>query len=315
MKVLVSGANGFVGRAVCRRLLAESWQVVGAVRRQTSLEPGVIPAHVGEIGPGTHWDRALDGVEAVVHLAARVHVMQDNAADPLAAFRAVNRDGSLALAGAAVRAGVKHFLFMSSVKVNGEGTEPGRPFRQGDPAAPQDPYGLSKWDAEQALAELSRDSGMAVTTLRPPLVHGPGVGGNLRTLLKILAKGIPLPLGLVDNRRSLLGVDNLADAVACCLKAGGQGQATYLLRDGVDFSTPQLIRILGLGMGRRPLLLPVPPALLRLGGALLGRQAAVDRLLGSLQVDDSLFRSHFAWAPPVGPEEGLEQMARWFHTT
>ena len=312
MKVLITGANGFVGRAVCRRLAVEGWALRGALRRQTALEPGIEPVHIAEIGPATDWRAALEGVEAVVHLAARVHVMQDKSADPLAAFRLVNRDGSLHLAEAAAAAGVKQFLFVSSVKVNGEATEPGRPFRPDDSVVTKDPYGLSKWEAEQGLAVIAARSDMAVTILRPPLVHGPGVGGNLKSLMAVLRKGIPLPLGLVENQRSLLGVDNLADAIACALKDGGRGCETFLLRDGEDVSTPRLIRMLAAGMGKTARLLPVPPVLLRLAGLLTGKGAAVDRLLGSLQLDDHAFRTRFGWSPPVTLEEGLTAMARWF---
>jgi len=312
MKVLVTGANGFVGRAVCRQLLSEVWTVAGAVRRQVALEAGTEARHIGEIGPYTQWDEALTGIEAVVHLAARVHVMQDKASNPLAAFRQVNTAGTLRLAEAAAQVGVKHFVFMSSIKVNGEATVPGKPFRPDDPVSPNDPYGRSKQEAEQGLYELSARTGMAVTILRPPLVYGPGVGGNLLSLLKILSRGVPLPLGLVDNRRSLLSVENLADAVACCLWAEPQGCGTYLLRDGEDVSTPGLIRKLSVGLGRRPLLLPVPPVLLRLGGVVLGKGPAVTRLLGSLQVEDSSFRTRFGWAPPVSLDDGLHLTAEWF---
>lgn len=311
MKVLVTGANGFVGRAVCRRLLAEGWPVAGAVRRQTTLEEGTEARHIGEIGPDTDWDAALAGIEAVVHLAARVHVMQDKTADPLTAFRRVNTEGTLRLAEAAAKAGVKQFVFMSSIKVNGEETAPGHPFRPDDMVAPEDPYGRSKWEAEQGLAEISARTGMAVVILRPPLVHGPGVGGNLQALMTFLGKGLPLPLGLLDNRRSLLGVENLADAVTCCLKAQPQGCATYLLRDGEDVSTPGLIRLLSQCLGQQVLLLPLPPALLRLAGRLLGKGAAMDRLLGSLQVEDSAFRARFGWVPPHSLEEGLRHMVQW----
>lgn len=311
MKVLVTGANGFVGRALCCRLTAEGWPVAGAVRRQTALEAGTEARHIGEIGPDTDWDAALTDIKAVVHLAARVHVMQDKVADPLAAFRRVNTIGTLRLAEAAARAGVKQFVFMSSIKVNGEETVPGRPFRPDDLVAPEDSYGRSKWEAEQGLAEISARTGMTVIILRPPLIHGPGAGGNLQALMTFLGKGLPLPLSLVNNRRSLLGVENLADAVACCLKAEPQGCSTYLLRDDEDVSTPGLIRVLSQGLGKQVLLLPVPPALLRLAGRLLGKGPAVDRLLGSLQVDDAAFRTRFGWVPPHSLEDGLRRMAQW----
>jgi UDP-glucose 4-epimerase len=311
MKILVTGANGFVGTAVCLRLLAEGWQVFGAVRRDVALPDGVLARRVAPIGPHTAWDDALIGMDAVVHLAARVHVMKDRAADPLAEFRHANSEGTLQLARAAARSGVHRLLFMSSVKVNGEATL-GRPFRETDDPAPADPYGLSKWEAEQGLQRLAGETALHITIFRPPLVYGPGVGGNFRTLLKAVAGGWPLPFGATDNRRSLIYVENLADAVVTALREPGGQCETFLLRDGEDVSTAELIRRIAKAMGRPPRLWPLPPELLRGLAGLLGKRKAVDRVIGSLQIDDQAFRRRFGWTPPASLDSGLAATADWF---
>ncbi|CAA7621661.1 NAD-dependent epimerase/dehydratase family protein [Magnetospirillum sp. UT-4] len=304
MRVLVTGATGFVGPAICRALAARGHQVVAAARRPV---PDLETRLVGDLGPDTQWSAALEGCEAVVHLAARAHVMDESEADPLAVFRRINCDGTLRLAEQAEAAGVRRFLFMSSIKVNGEATAPGRPFRADDPPAPVDPYGIAKAEAEAGLAALG--GSMAVVILRPPLVHGPGAKGNLAALMRVLARGWPLPLGAVDNRRSLVGLDNLADAAGFLLDSDATGPV--LVRDGEDVSTSQLMRLLAAGLGVRPRLLPVPPALLRLGGAGLGRGAAVARLLGSLTVDDAPLRA-LGWQPPLSLAAGLARMTAVF---
>lgn len=291
MRVLVTGGTGFVGRVACRVLAARGHQVVAPDRRQ-----------VGELGPDTDWRPFLAGCDAVLHLAARAHVMDETAADPLALFLRVNRDGTLRLAEQARKSGVARFLFVSSIKVNGEATPLDRPFRADDPPAPADPYGLAKAEAEEGLRAL----GLSLTVIRPPLVHGPGAKGNLAALMRVVVKGLPLPLGRVDNRRSLVGVDNLAECLAFLLERRAEG--TFLVKDFEDVSTPQLIRLAARGLGRPARLLPVPPALLRLGGAVLGRAVAIDRLLGSLVVDDSPLRA-LGWAPPVTLTDGLARMA------
>lgn len=307
MKVLVTGASGFVGGAVCRRLLADGHQVVAAVRRDDAFLPLDVEARrVGELGPDTDWRAALAGCDAVVHLAARAHVMNERAADPLALFRRVNRDGAVRLAEQAVAAGVPRFMLVSSIKVNGEGTPADRPYHADDPPAPVDAYGVSKAEAEAALAGLATRTGLSLAIVRPPLVHGPGAKGNLAALMKALALGLPLPLGALDNRRSLVGVDNLADALAFLLANGAQGR--FLVRDGEDVSTPQLIRLLAEGAGLRARLLPVPPALLGLAGRLTGKGAAIQRLTGSLVVDDSPLRA-LGWVPPLSLRQGLARMA------
>ncbi|MGE5505905.1 MAG: NAD-dependent epimerase/dehydratase family protein [Actinomycetota bacterium] len=310
MKVLVTGATGFVGGAVLRALATNGHEAVAAVRRADhALPAAVCPVRVGELGPHTDWTEALAGAEAVVHLAARAHVLNDPDPDPLAVFRRVNRDGTVRLAEQAVAAGVKRLVFVSTIKVHGEATPPGRPFRPEDPPAPEDGYGLAKAEAEAALADIAARTGMELVVIRPPLVHGPRAKGNLASLMTAIARRMPLPLGAIDNRRSLVGVDNLADLVRVCLEHPAAAGRSFLVRDSEDVSTPGLIRRLAGAMGRRPLLVPVPPALLTAAGRLLGRQTTVERLLGSLTVDDAATREVLGWQPRIGLDEGLSAMA------
>ncbi len=311
MKVLVTGANGFVGAAVCLRLQAAGWRVFGAVRRDVPLPAGVEARPIAAIGPDAAWTEALAGIDAVVHLAARVHVMKERSADPVAEFRRINTEGTLHLARAAAHLGVRRFLFMSSIRVNGEKTG-GRPFSEADPPAPANAFDSSKWQAEQGLRRLAEETAMHVTILRPPLVYGPGVGGNFLSLLKAAARGWPLPFGAVDNHRSLIFVENLADAVALVLREPAGRCETFLLRDGEDISTAELIRKIARTLHRPARLLPVPPALLLGLGGLLGRRAAVERIIGSLQIDDQAFRRRFGWTPPVSLDSGLAATAEWF---
>lgn len=313
MKVLVTGANGFVGTAVCRRLLAEGWGVAGAVRRDAPLPPGVEPRRVEPLAPHTPWSKALHGIDAVVHLAARVHVMRDHAADPAAAFRAANTEASLHLAREAAKAGVARFVFMSSIKAMGEASR-GRALTLDDAPEPVDPYGESKWETERGLAQLAATALMHTTILRPPLVYGPGVRGNFLALLKAVDRGWPLPLGSVENRRSLLFVENLADAVAVALREPAGACETFLLSDGEDISTPDLVRHLGRLMTRPARLWNVPPALMEAAATLVGRRAAARRLIDSLQVDGSAFRRRFDWTPPFTLEQGLTETFAWFRT-
>lgn len=307
MKVLVTGASGFVGIPTCQRLLVDGHQVIAAVRRDDApVADGVEKRKTGELGADTDWRAALEGIDAVVHLAARAHVMRDGAADPLALFRRINRDGAIRLAEQAAAAGVRRLLFVSSIKVNGEATRPDRPFTADDPPAPVDPYGISKAEAEAGLAEIAARTGLSLAILRPPLVHGPGAKGNLATLIRVIEKGWPLPLGAIDNRRSLIGVANLADALAFLVASDAQGR--FLIRDGEDLSTPELIRRLAQAIDRPARLLPVPVGLLRFLGRLTGRSAAIDRLTGSLVVDDSRLRE-LGWTPPIGLTAGLRAFA------
>ncbi|HEY0833766.1 MAG TPA: SDR family oxidoreductase [Azospirillum sp.] len=308
MRVLVTGATGFVGRTLVPLLVSRGHSVRAAVRRPDAVVPGAQTVAVGAIGPDTDWTAALDGVDAVVHLAARVHVMKDTVADPLAEFRAVNTAGTRRLAEAAAAQGVKRFVYLSSIKAV---TDESRPESIDDatPPDPHSPYGVSKREAEQALAGIA---GLEPVVLRPPLVYGPGVAGNLRTLLKLCARRVPLPLAAVRNRRSLIFVGNLADAIATCLTHPAAPGHRFVLHDGAPLSTADLIRAFSAGLGVAPRLFPLPPALLKLGAALTGRMAAYDRVAGSLELDDRGIRETLGWSPPHPAASGLRATAEWF---
>lgn len=312
MTVLVTGANGFVGRPLCRLLAGSGLAVAGAVRPNARLPDGVEARKVAGLSPATDWSAALAGMSAVVHLAARVHVMHDNSADPLAEFRAANVAGTLRLAEQAAEAGIRHLVFMSSIKANGEETF-GTPFGP-DNALPVDPYGISKLEAETGLAGIAARTGLAVTVLRPPLVYGPGVKGNFRALIDLVARGVPLPLGLVRNRRSLIGLGNLTDAIRASLQAPPPpgGCRTFTLCDTETVSTPELVRRIGAALGRPARLLPVPAALLRLAGALAGKGAVLQRVTGSLEVDSTAIAAALGWTPPETLDHGLAATARWW---
>jgi UDP-glucose 4-epimerase len=307
MRVLVTGATGFVGRALCEHLTASGLHVIPAVRREAGLADEVV---VGDLGSSTGWHMALTGCDAVVHLAARVHVMDDTAQDPLALYRETNTDATLNLARQAAAVGVKRLVYISSVKVNGEGGD--APYRETDTPAPEDAYAMSKWQAEQGLGQIAQETGLEVVILRPPLVYGPGVKANFVQLMRMVERGWPLPLGAIHNRRSLLYLGNFVDAIRLCIEHPAAAGQTFLLDDGQAVSTPELIRALAHAMGRPARLLPVPVKVLELAGVLLGKRAAVARLVGSLYVDSSAIRSRLGWTPPNTLQRGLaETVADW----
>jgi nucleoside-diphosphate-sugar epimerase len=313
-RTLVTGATGFVGRALVRRLLADGRAVRAAVRRAPEALPaGAETVTVDDIGPGTDWRAALDGVDAIVHLAARAHVLRDSSADAHAHYRAVNSLGALRLAEDAAAAGVRRFVFLSSARVHGDRTT-GAPFTESSPLLAEDPYGRSKADAERGLAALGAAGHLDPVILRPPLVYGPGARGNFARLVALVARGVPLPLGAVRNRRSLIFVDNLADAIVRSLDHPAAAGETFMVSDGEDLSTPELVRRIARALGKPARLVPVPPALLRLGGTLAGRSDDVARLLDDLVVDSSKIRALLGWSPVVRLNEGLDQTAAWYRT-
>jgi nucleoside-diphosphate-sugar epimerase len=305
--IVVTGANGFVGRALCGHLRSLGRQVRAVSR---SASPGCLA--VGPIDARTDWSAALRDAVAVVHLAARVHVMHDTVEDPLAAFRAVNVEASVNLATQAARHGVRRFVFVSSIKVNGETSPRGRPFRPEDPPAPVDPYGISKREAEDALLGLGRDAGMEVVVIRPPLVYGPGVKANFRAMMRWLQRGVPLPLGAVHNRRSLVGLDNLVDLIVTCIDHPAAAHEVFMAGDGEDVSTPELLRRLAAALGVRARLVPVPPSWLVAAATVLGKRAVAQRLCGDLQVDVSRTTRILGWVPPNSVDEGLRRVASDF---
>lgn len=310
MRVLVTGANGFVGRHFCWELASGGHAVRAAVRRPISLPAADDVVVVRDIGPESDWVAALANVDAVVHLAARVHVMSDTVANPLAAFRQVNVEGTRRLATACTAQGVRRLVYVSSIKVNGEGTRGERRFREADPPAPQDPYAVSKWEAERVLHDLAMRTELETVIVRPPLVYGPGVKGNLLRLLGWLDRGIPLPLRSVHNARSMVSVRNLASLLRACLEHSAAAGETFLAADGDDLSTPRLIRTLAEGLGRRPWLLPCPPPLLRRGARLVGRESVVSRLCDSLRIDTGRARRLLGWSAVERVDEGLYATAR-----
>ena len=286
--LLITGGSGFIGQALIKRLADQ-------------------PLRLASRADAAAWHKALVGITTVVHLAARVHVMHDASADPLAAFRAVNVDGTLTLARQAAAAGVKRFVFVSSVKVTGEYTLPGKAFTEADAADPQDAYGVSKHEAELGLRQIAGESGMEVVIIRPPLVYGPGVKANFAALMRAVQGGWPLPLGAVHNRRSLVALDNLVDFIVTCLSHPQAANQTFLVSDGNDLSTPELVRGLTRAAGVSARLLPVPVWALRAGASLLGKGEAIQRVCGNLQVDISKARSLLGWVPPVSVDEGLRR--------
>ena len=256
-------------------------------------------------------EASLSGSDAVVHLAARVHVMRDTAADPLLEFRRVNTGATLELARQAVRHGVRRFIFLSTVKVNGERTD-GAPFTERDAPLPADPYAVSKWEAEQGLAQIAASGALELVVLRPPLVYGAGVKGNFLRLMKLVARRVPLPLGRVANHRSLIYVGNLASAIERAARVEPAVRGTFLVSDGADLSTPDLIRRLGEAIGRPARLFPLPPALLGALGRAMGKGDEVARMIESLRVDCSAARRELQWEIPFTVEQGLKETADWF---
>ena len=305
--VLVTGATGFVGRALIEVLSKSGRRVVKGVRRKAVVDDEIA---VGDIGPSTEWAAALHGCDSVVHLAARVHVMRDTAADPLAVFRTTNTAATLNLAQQAAQAGVRRFVFVSSIKVNGEATLPGVPFTADDTPAPEDAYAVSKYEAEQGLLALATETGMEVVIIRPPLIYGPGVKANFQSMMRWVAKGLPLPLGAIHNRRSLVGLDNLVDLIRVCLIHPNAANQIFLVSDGEDVSTTELLKRTAAALDRTARLLPVPMWFLELGAQILGKGAVVKRLCGNLQVDITKTREFLGWRPPIGLDEGLRRTAQ-----
>ena len=314
MKALITGGSGFIGAALLERLSREAgFELRAAVRRPIpETVAGVTYVRVAELGPNTAWGDALGASEVVVHTAARVHVMNDTASDPLAEYRRTNVEGTLGLARQAVAAGVRRFVFLSSIKVNGEGTVPGQPYRADDRPAPADPYGVSKLEAENGLRQLLHGTNTELVVIRPVLVYGPAVRANFLTMMRWVHRGLPLPLANVHNKRSLIALDNLVDLIlACCVHPAAADQV-FLAADGEDLSTSELLRRMGAAMNRRARLFPAPIAVLRTAAALAGQRGIAQRLFGSLQVDVSKARDRLQWTPPVSVDEALRRTARHY---
>ena len=311
MHVLVTGASGFVGRALCTEALARGLAIGGVVRRICELPAGVKQQILKDFDDCNGLQSGLSGVTTVIHAAARVHVMKEGSADPLADFRRVNVQGTLNVARQAAAVGVRRFVFISSIGVNGAETAKGG-FKACDEAAPHSPYAVSKHEAELQLLAVGAETGLEIVIIRPPLVYGPGAPGNFGALMRWLSRGIPLPLGAIHNQRSLVALDNLVDLLLTCIDHPAAANQTFLVSDGEDLSTTDLLRRMGRALGKPARLLPVPPVLLRAGAALVGKPELAQRLCGSLQVDISETRERLGWTPPISVDEGLRRAAEGF---
>lgn len=310
MITLVTGANGLLGRALCSVLEHADHEVVRIVR--TSTTPSEVS--VGDVNERTQWGEVLSsGVDLVVHLAAQVPADGKATDWKTDLFYQTNALGTRNLANQCAQYGVKRFVFVSTVKVLGEGKD--ELYRGTDLAEPADGYAISKWEAEQMLWQIAAETGMEVVVLRPPLVYGPGVKGNFQRLMQGIDKHRPLPLGGIQNRRSLIYLGNLVDAILICVTHPKAAGKTFLVSDGDDVSTPELVRRIAAALGRRPLLVSVPASWIRWLGGILGKQTAVDRLLGSLCVDISPMREELGWMPPYTMQAGLAATAQWFRET
>lgn len=307
LKILVTGANGLVGRALCRHLQQQGCEIYAVVRGTCADLHANHVFTIKALNQETNWAPLLEGIDVVVHLAARVHVMQDEAADPEMEYRQVNVSASLHLAREAARAGVSRMVFLSSVKANGESTPQGKPLKESDVAKPQDAYGRSKLEAEQAMRQIASATGLGLVIIRSPLVYGPGVKANFASLMRLVARAWPLPLGGIDNRRSLVGLDNLIDFVTLCVSHPDATHQTFFVSDGHDLSTTELVRAMAEAARVKCRLIPVPASLLMFVGSCLGRGEAMRRLCDNLQVDISKAKALLGWTPPYSVRAGLEQ--------
>ncbi|PHV11157.1 UDP-glucose 4-epimerase family protein [Chitinimonas sp. BJB300] len=312
--LLITGANGFVGHALSAHLVETSEYTVRGAIRQPILSPvtGVNYVMVDGLCLTTSWTVALKNVEVVVHTAARVHIMNETSANSLAEFRRANVEGTISLAKQAAAAGVRRFIYISSVKVNGEETVLGKPYTIIDLPAPMDAYGISKMEAERDLRIVANNTGMDVVIIRPPLVYGPGVKANFRSLMRCISNGIPLPLGTINNKRSLVALDNLVDLITHCIKCPLAANQTFFVSDGHDLSTTQLVKSIGLALGKTPRLIPIPSSVLIMLTAVCGKRGIGNRLCGSLQVDISNTVDLLGWRPPVAISRSLQDTVQHF---
>lgn len=314
MKILVTGSNGFVGKPLCKTLVKLNWIVRVAVRSKSKSKQEVELVSIKNINGYTDWSTGLKDIDVVIHLAARVHIMNDSATEPLSEFRRVNVDGTLNLARQAVNAGVRRFIFVSSIKVNGELTQADKPFTASDIPSPQDAYGISKCEAEQGLLKLASETGLEVVIIRPPLIYGGGVKANFASMMKAVKNGFPLPLGAVNNKRSFVYVGNLISLILKCIDHPAAINQIFLVSDGHDLSTTELLKACAQSLGVKPRLLPVPQRFLEVAAKILGKENLAQRLCGNLQVDITKTCQLLDWEPQFSVEDGLKDVAVALHS-
>ncbi|MFM2588595.1 UDP-glucose 4-epimerase family protein [Vibrio sp. TBV020] len=307
MKLLVTGSSGFVGRQLTKQCALNGWEVcsVSRARTQESLCPSTFV--VDSIDGATDWHSAFVGIDCVVHCAARVHQMKESKAEAIKAYRETNTEGTLNLARQAAQAGVKRFVFVSSIKVNGEFSNPKQPFLPDSTYVPANPYGLSKYEAEVQLRQLAKETGLEVVIIRPPLVYGPEVKANFLSMMRWMDKGVPLPLGAIHNSRSVVYLDNLVDLLLTCCRHPKAAGEVFLVSDDNDISTTQLLNTVASAMGKSARLLPIPMSLITFSAKLIGKPQLSQRLCGSLQADITKTKTLLEWVPPVSFEEGIQK--------
>ena len=312
MNILITGATGFIGKNLIENLLKSANHTpFAAIRRDSASFPsGVKTIRVGDLLPETNWQEALTDIDVVIHLAARVHIMNDTANDPRVEFQRVNTEGTLNLAEQAAKAGVKRFIFLSTIKVNGEYTKPEQPFKADDKHIPSDPYALSKYEAEQGLIAIAKKTSMEIVSIRPPLVYGPGVKANFLSMMDWLYKGIPLPLGSIHNYRSLVSLDNLIDLITLCITHPDAANQVFLASDDEDLSTTELLKKMGQALNKPAKLLPVPHNIFCSGLKIIGKGSIAQRLCSSLQVDISQTKRLLDWSPKIDVNEALNKTAQ-----
>mgnify|MGYP001555677476 CR=1 FL=1 len=313
MNFLVTGADGFVGNALCQYLLSEGKNVSGSLWHEgLSVPVGVNATVVGDLNSETKWEKVLNGIDVVVHTAARVHVMNEGSVDPLSEYRKVNVEGTAKLAKSAAQEGVKRFVYISSIKVNGELTSDGKPFKVDSDPVPLDPYGISKFEAEEELKKISKDTGMEFVIVRPPLIYGPGVKANFHKMISWVMKGVPLPFGSVKNKRSFIALENLVDFLYRCAIHPKAANQTFLISDGRDMSTAELLKKVAIAVGKRHRVFPFPVFILAAIGMVFRKKDVVSRLIGNLQVDSTPAFSLLGWKPVISIDEALKKVAEGY---
>ena len=314
MKIALTGASGFIGSAIVNTLKSSDVEILPLVRRRSSAPEGLKATEIDLEDFASFDAETLKGCDSLIHTAARAHIMKDESLDPLVEYRRINRDATLELAKMAASAGVKRFIFLSSIKVNGESTKAESPFTADSSYVPDDPYGLSKYEAEQGLLEIARNTDMEVVIIRPPLVYGPGVKGNFASMISWIKKGIPLPLGAVHNQRSLVALDNLVDFIILCARRNKSSKAAnevFLISDNKDISTSELLRKVARSYKVKSKLMPIPVSLMRFAAKILGKDKIADRLFGNLQIDSSKAKNLLDWEPVIDMGGQLSKMAEY----